>query len=104
MENPRFNVGDEVVALESRTKERQAPIIKNEIYTVKSVQYCSTCGVQDVYVGLKVPNHFSSNVSCECGNRYPHRGLYWSYARRFALLQNMTAQIEQALEEPITCT
>lgn len=98
MENPRFNVGDEVVALTNPSNNNCQPRVKGNIYTVKVVMYCSVCGKQLINVSGKSEGDVTS---CACGNEINDGGYWISESGLFALVQDMTAQIEEALEEPI---
>lgn len=92
--NVRHSVGDKVVAL-GTGKSLQQPIIKDNHYTVKAIQYCLKCGLQMVNVGFST-NH-RTNIDCDCGGSQPHNGLYWSGAYAFAPLTD--ASLQQAVEE-----
>ena len=103
MNNPRFNIGDEVVALNSETRTNAPYRKKGEIYKVLNIKYCIHCGFQFI-------NHITHGTnyrigSCRrCSGINELNGIQWSTSIDFALLQNMTAQIEEALYEPITVT
>lgn len=102
MNNPRFNVGDEVVALVSNTgNPYQQKIKKDDLYTVNKTIYCQGCGKQWINVGQQVVGSNITEIECRCKSVQNHNGFYWTYSIYFALILNMTAQIEEALEEPI---
>ncbi len=97
MDNVRFNVGDKVIALNTNSGGQLR--IEGKLYPVINICYCSKCGVQAI-------NHTneSNGEAQRCGKCHfvdPNDGFWWSNSYHFALAQNMTAQIEEALEEPI---
>jgi len=95
MDNPRFNLGDEVVCIIPGGRAK-----KNEIYDVKNIIYCQ-CGQQMIDLGHTLTSDRHYNPICHCQAEGKGTGFIWYNPRSFALIQNMTAQIEEALEEPI---
>ena len=94
----KFNIGDKVVALTtSENPPHTQPRVKGQIYTVCDIMFCSGCGVQMVNTGVSLPPTVLSNVVCDCGNVQPNRGLYFSYSKHYAKIDDLEEELEEAV-------
>lgn len=81
MNNQSFKVGEKVVALTDPTTPFSQRRKKGEVYTVKAVSYCSTCGKQSINIG---PCSNGNIIECiGCRKEAPTNGLAWTDSRHF---------------------
>lgn len=58
-----YNVGEEVVALKSYSREyMQGSLVKGSIYSVTAIEQCPKCGVVGVCVGISLMPGFRTDV------------------------------------------
>jgi hypothetical protein len=90
MSNPKFSIGDIVVALSSTPPifiSRCQHRIKGEIYKVRDTLECDLCGSQSINI-----SPFSSDkkkVLCMCSKAHDNRGVQWTASKEFALANDV---------------
>lgn len=93
----RFEVGQKVVALTNPRDSWCQPRIKGNTYTVMAIKYCVKCGEQLINIGEMTD---VLHGRCGCGNIYSINGLFWTYSKYFAPLEEKSDE-EIRIEEKI---
>lgn len=90
MRNPKFSIGDTVIALSSTPilfMSRCQPRIKGEIYKVRDILDCNLCGAQSINI-----SPFKSDkqkVLCICSKAHDNKGVQWTASKEFALADDI---------------
>lgn len=91
----QFKIGDKVIALTNPKDSNGQPRIKGHVYIVEDVLWCAKCGGQKINLG-----YFDDSIrrTCICGTPYNGEGKQWTMSKHFALVDDVDAELEEAVE------
>lgn len=96
----KHNINDRVLALTNPPNDKAQFRIKGQVYVVKAIMYCSTCGIQSINIG-ELSTRPVPNVNCACGSTNLNKGLGWTDSKYFAKMDeaSIAEVIEQAVKD-----
>ena len=92
----RFEIGQIVVALEDSKEIMQQPFKKGSKYKIEDIGYCAKCGKQFINFTNLLPPRGSSKCKT-CNNIQPNNGKTWSSSEYFALVDDITEELKEAV-------
>lgn len=99
---PRFNIGDQVIALKNSDHPRTQPLVKGKRYTVEAAQFCDQDGHQFINVGFKLdPSKLDSHkIDCSCGKTHTllRPGLFFTNSAFFVKADEIQTAIDVAVQ------
>jgi protein-arginine kinase activator protein McsA len=91
-----LKIGDQVIALTNPQGDYAQKRVKGNIYTVKDVLYCHSCGSQKINIGMPKIKH--NTVGCNCGAISDNKGLGWTSSNLFVKVDDIHNAIDVACE------